>query len=123
MRIKSRGSAKSSQSEIGECENIEDKLSESNLYQEVSELKIDVGRLNMELTDIMRTKLTELEHLVKASLPALISKEVSAVMKEKMSVLEESYQWAQKQGRCITPNIRQTNQEILHAIGSLKTSL
>ena len=44
-------------------------------------------------------------------------------MNEKMSVLEESYQWAQKQGRCITPNIRQTNQEILHAIGSLKTSL
>ena len=115
-------SAKSSLSEIRELESIEDKLSETTLCQEVSKLKKDVGQLNVELTD-QKTKLSEHEQLLKGNLPELILKEVSATIKEKMSVVEESNKWAQKQGTYITSNIRQTKEEILHAVGFLKTSL
>jgi len=59
------------------------------------------------------------EHHLKDSLPEAIL----ALLKEEMSVVEESHELAKKQGTHLTASIGQAKDEILHAVGSIHTSL
>jgi len=71
----------------------------------------------------------EHEHRLKDSLPESILtlaaglKEVSVALKEDMSVVEETHELAKKQGTHLTASIGQAKEEILHAVGSIHTSL
>jgi len=59
------------------------------------------------------------EHHLEDSLPEAIL----ALLKEEMSVVEESHELAKKQGTHLTASIGQAKEEILHAVGSIHTSL
>jgi len=69
------------------------------------------------------------EHHLKDSLPESILtlaeglKEASVALKEEMSVARESHEFAKKQGTHLTASIGQAKEEILHAVGSIHTSL